>query len=49
MSSDIARFLGAMPTRKSVIGLDLINPTIEIFVWTIQGDRLVWPLLIQWR
>ena len=49
MSLDIARFLGAVPTRKTLYGIDLFDPTREVFVWTLQGDRLVMPLLIQWR
>jgi hypothetical protein len=48
MSNDIARFLGAVPTRKTAFGIDLFDPVTEVFVWTFQGERLVMPKLILW-
>ena len=44
-SADIAKFLGAVPTRKSKDGLDLINPDHELLIWTRCGGLLAWNLL----
>ena len=38
MSGDIALFLGAKPLRGAV------NPDTEIFIWSWEGLKLVWPL-----
>lgn len=41
-SRDIAQLLGARPCPRSPGGLDLVDPRKDIFVWTREGDRLVW-------